>query len=241
MPPHHRSLGVVTVRQVLLIRHGQASFRAADYDRLSPLGEEQSQRLGTWLAASGPAPDLVAVGPRQRHLRTAELCLGTAGIDRPLLQLDGLDEVDHNELLARLRPDLTGPEALRAEMKQATDPYRAFQALFESAIARWISGTHDTEYTLTWPNFRDRTLHALQTLAEHDAKTIWAFTSGGPIAVLTNAIIEAPIAQTFKLSWPLVNTSLTRLRLGKRGPSLVTYNTWPHLERTEDQHLVTLR
>ncbi|RDS84363.1 histidine phosphatase family protein [Dyella psychrodurans] len=229
------------MRSVLLIRHGQASFRAADYDRLSELGEEQSRRLGTWLAATSPTPDLVAVGPRQRHLRTAELCLQTAGIDRPLLHLDGLDEVDHEELLARLRPDLAAPDALRTELKQSPDPYRAFQQLFSAAIARWIAGAHDNDYTLTWSQFRDRAMATLKVLADQDAKTIWAFTSGGPIAVLTNAVIEAPVEQTFKLSWPLVNTSLTRLRMGKHAPSLITYNTWPHLERIEDRHLITHR
>jgi len=231
----------VTVRSVLLIRHGQASFRAADYDRLSPLGEEQSRRLGAWLASTDRAPDLVAIGPRERHRRTAQLCLQAAGVEPPLLELDGLDEVDHEELLARLRPDLASPEALRAELKQTSDPYRAFQQLFVAAIERWTGGAHDAHYTLTWPSFRTRALDALQTLAEHGAKNIWAFTSGGPIAVLTNTIVGAPAGQTFKLSWPLVNTSLTRLRLSKQGHALVTYNAWPHLARMEDSALVTHR
>ena len=47
--------------------------------------------------------------------------------------------------------------------------------------------------------------------------------------------------QTFKLSWSLVNTSLTRLRLGRHGATLVTYNAWPHLEQADEDHLVTLR
>lgn len=231
----------MTVRSVLLIRHGQASFRSADYDRLSPVGGEQSRRLGAWLAATDTAPDLVATGPRERHLRTAELCLQAAGIDRELLRLDGLDEVDHEELLARLRPDLATPEALRADLKQTPDPYRAFQQLFVAAIERWTDGAHDAEYTLAWPSFRERALSALQTLADHGAKNIWAFTSGGPIAVLTNAVIGAPTAQAFKLSWPLVNTSLTQLRLSSSAHALITYNAWPHLARMEDRELVTHR
>jgi broad specificity phosphatase PhoE len=229
------------MRSVLLIRHGQASFRSADYDRLSEMGEEQSRRLGAWLAACGTEPDLVAIGPRLRHRRTAELCLIAAGVKRPLLQLDGLDELDHQELLARLRPDLDGPEAMHKALKQTPDPYRAFQELFAAAVARWTSGTHDADYTQSWPRFREQVLQALQTLSAHAGETVWAFTSGGPIAVLANAAVDAPIAQTFKLSWPLVNTSMTRLRLGKSGASLTTYNAWPHLERHEDQHLVTLR
>ncbi|MBE1160178.1 histidine phosphatase family protein [Dyella acidiphila] len=229
------------MRSVLLIRHGQASFRAADYDHLSEVGEEQSRRLGAWLASCGEVPDLVAIGPRQRHRRTAELCLAAAGIDRPLLQLDGLDEVDHQELLARLRPDLAEEGALYRALKQTPDPYRAFQEMFAAAIARWVEGEHDAQYTQTWSGFRAQVLQALEVLAGHPAKTIWAFTSGGPIAVLANRVLDAPIAQTFTLSWPLVNTSTTRLRLGRNGASLVTYNAWPHLQRSEDQSLVTLR
>jgi len=231
----------VSACSLLLIRHGQASFGEDDYDRLSPLGEEQSRRLGVWLGASGSTPDLIAIGPRERHRRTAELCLEAAGIDREPLTLDGLDEVDHHELLARHRPDLSGPGALRAELKQALDPHRAFQRLFADAVARWVDGAHDTEYQLTWPSFRSNVLQALQTLTSHPARTTWAFTSGGPIAVLTNTLTEAPLAQTFKLSWPLVNTGLTRLRLGQRGATLITYNAWPHLEHANDHHLVTLR
>jgi broad specificity phosphatase PhoE len=229
------------MRSVLLIRHGQASFRSADYDRLSDVGEEQSRRLGAWLAACGAPPDLVAIGPRQRHRRTAELCLAAAGFERPLLQMDGLDELDHQELLTRLRPNLDGPEAIHQTLKQTPDPYRAFQELFAAAVARWTSGDHDADYTQSWPRFRDQVLQTLQTLSAHTVETIWAFTSGGPIAVLTNAAVDAPISQTFKLSWPLINTSMTRLRLGKSGVSLATYNAWPHLERREYQHLVTLR
>jgi broad specificity phosphatase PhoE len=229
------------MRSLLLIRHGQASFRSADYDRLSEVGEEQSRRLGAWLAAGGTEPDLVAIGPRVRHRRTAELCLAAAAVERPLLQLDGLDELDHQELLARLRPDLAAPEAIHQALKQTSDPYRAFQELFAAAVARWTGGDHDADYTLSWPRFRAQVLETLQTLSSHAANTIWAFTSGGPIAVATNAAVEAPAAQTFKLSWPLVNTSITRLRLGKSGTSLTTYNAWPHLERREDQHLITLR
>ena len=35
---------------LFLVRHGQASFGADDYDRLSPTGHEQSRLLGEYLA-----------------------------------------------------------------------------------------------------------------------------------------------------------------------------------------------
>ncbi len=44
------------VSRILLVRHGQASWGADDYDQLSPLGDEQSRVLGAALAARGITP-----------------------------------------------------------------------------------------------------------------------------------------------------------------------------------------
>jgi broad specificity phosphatase PhoE len=229
------------MRELLLIRHGQASFHAEDYDQLSSIGAQQSVLLGEWFAECGVKPDLVAMGPRARHRDTTLPCLKAAGVDASPVVLSGLDEVDHIELLARLRPELATPGALRAAMKQEADPYRAFQRLFVDALTRWTGGKHDAEYTHSWDGFRDNVLGALQQLIESPANAIWAFTSGGPIAVIATALLHTPEAKTFDLSWSLVNTGVTRLRLGSRGASVVTYNTWPHLERARDERLVTLR
>ncbi len=70
---------------------------------------------------------------------------------------------------------------------------------------------------------------------------VWAFTSGGPIGVLAGAAVGLPVEQGFRMSWPLLNTSLSRLRVGTRGTTLVGYNAWPHLERHDLHALLTLR
>ena len=53
-----------------LVRHGQASFGAADYDRLSELGERQSERLGRYWAERGLRFDAVITGTLRRHAQT---------------------------------------------------------------------------------------------------------------------------------------------------------------------------
>lgn len=226
---------------MLLVRHGQASFGTADYDRLSPLGEEQSQRLGQWLRQAGRSPDLVVTGTLRRHVQTAGLCLDAAGVSAPRITLTGLDEFDHEEVLARHRPDLASHDALLAELAQSDDPHRVFQHLFVAAVARWVGGEFDHEYTSSWPAFRAKVLLGLQALAGQHARTIWAFTSGGPIAVMVNALVGAPIADTFALSWPLANTSISRLSLGAQGHALISYNGWPHLEGGAAKRLVSYR
>lgn len=226
---------------VLLIRHGQASFGAADYDRLSPLGEEQSRRLGRWLKQSGQAPDLVAVGPLRRHVRTADLCVEAAGVTAPRISMAGLDEFDHEEVLARYRPDLPSTEALMREMARSDDPHRTFQRTYAAAVARWVSGEFDHEYARSWSAFRAGVMDGLQILAAQEARSIWAFTSGGPIAVIANALVGAPVADTFALSWPLVNTSTSRLTVSARRSNLISYNGWPHLEGVDAADMVTYR
>ena len=226
---------------MLLIRHGQASFGTADYDRLSPLGEEQSRRLGRWLKQSGTAPDLVVVGPRRRHAHTADLCVEAAGVTAPRLTITGLDEFDHEEVLARHRPDLASHDALLAELARLENPHRAFQLMFSEAVARWTSNKFDQEYSRSWTAFREAVMEGMQALAAQEVRTIWAFTSGGPIAVITNALVGAPIADAFTLSWPLVNTSTSRVSIGAKRKSLISYNGWPHLEGVNSTDLVTYR
>jgi broad specificity phosphatase PhoE len=55
-----------------LIRHGQASFGADDYDNLSPKGIEQSVALGEALSQQESKFDHVIVGPHRRHIQTFE-------------------------------------------------------------------------------------------------------------------------------------------------------------------------
>jgi broad specificity phosphatase PhoE len=226
---------------VLLIRHGQASFGTADYDRLSPLGEEQSRRLGRWLKQTGNTPDLVVVGPLRRHAHTADLCVEAAGVTAPRITIAGLDEFDHEEVLARYRPDLASHDALLAELARLENPHRAFQLMFSEAVARWTSNKFDQEYSRSWTAFREAVMEGMQALAAQEVRTIWAFTSGGPIAVITNALVGAPIADAFTLSWPLVNTSTSRVSIGAKRKSLISYNGWPHLEGANSTDLVTYR
>ncbi len=229
------------MRSLLLIRHGQASFGAADYDRLSAVGEEQSRRLGQWLQRAGQAPDLIAVGSLRRHVRTADLCVEAAGVTAPRIHVAGLDELDHEEILARSRPDLAAPGVLQAELERVDDPHRMFQRLYATAVERWIGGDFAHEYSRSWNEFRAGVMEGLQLLAAQKASTIWAFTSGGPIAVIVNALVAAPVERTFALNWPLVNTSISTIALGTRRNHLVSYNAWPHLQAADDAHLITHR
>ncbi|WP_323122086.1 histidine phosphatase family protein [Burkholderia alba] len=228
---------------LFLIRHAQASFGADDYDCLSPLGERQAALLGAWFARRGRRPGRIVTGRLRRHAQTAQGCLRAAGVEAPALVLPGLDELDADELLAGYRPDLTSPDALRRVLAAEADPRRAFQTLFAAAVARWMAGTHDHAYRVTWTQFQAAVRGAWDELAQQPARELWVFTSGGPIGVIAAALLGVPPERSFDLSWPLVNTSVSRIHIGRRARQLISYNGWAHLESDGDagESLVTHR
>nr|WP_250636970.1 phosphoglycerate mutase family protein [Alteromonas stellipolaris] len=57
---------------IYLVRHGQASFGAANYDKLSDLGAQQSKWLGHYFKQRDITFDSVFMGDMVRHRETAE-------------------------------------------------------------------------------------------------------------------------------------------------------------------------
>ncbi|QWP75481.1 histidine phosphatase family protein [Lysobacter sp. K5869] len=225
-----------------LIRHGQAAFGSDDYDRLSELGREQSRLLGAALAPLAGEGDLAICGGMRRHRETAEECLGAmaspqaesaaraSGAMAPTCD-ERWNEFDHVQILARHRPEYADHARLRADLKAENDPHRAFQTLFAAAMQRWAGGEFDRDYDEPWPAFRARCLAAAQAAADAagGARNVWIFTSGGPIAAITQALLDAPQAQALRLSWTLVNASHTQVHAARGGLRLSTFNGHAHL------------
>lgn len=239
--------------QIYLVRHGQASFGAADYDRLSELGVEQSRLLGDWLTRCRQSFNEVVMGSLRRHRQTAEACLfAIPDGARPAggWQTDpGFDEYDHVEMLVRYRPELGDPQFSERLFAKSDNPRREFHRLFTEAMARWMSGRHDADYREPWHAFRQRVLGALQrlTAGSERARTTIVFTSGGPIAAICQHLVGIPDSQAAELNGSLVNSGVTRLlyQSGKDGQpgrvSLSYLNCFPHLEQTGRRDTVTYR
>ncbi len=231
---------------VYLVRHGQASFGADDYDRLSPLGEEQARLLGGWARDCGFDLGQVALGTARRHRQSAEQCLtayGAGPVAQDWIVDAGFDEFDHHEVMIRFRPDLAEPGALGRFLTQSDHPHRAFQQMFAAAVARWVGGAHDSDYRESWPAFRRRCQAGLDRLMAtvDPARQVWVFTSAGTIGALLQGVLAIPDARIFELNWALVNTGVTQLRCRPGGVSLGYFNGQAHLERRRRPGLITYR
>src|SRR4249920_1637328 len=123
---------------LLLVRHGQASAGAADYDCLSERGELQSRRLGRWLADSGHRFDAVLVGGMRRHRQTFE-AIAQAYVERgmplPTPQTDGdLDEFDHHAVFdGFIQANPQHP----AVLARSSGGLQALGAMIHAALGAW--------------------------------------------------------------------------------------------------------
>jgi broad specificity phosphatase PhoE len=221
---------------ILLVRHGQASFGAEEYDALSELGVRQARVLGEALRDRG-AFDLAVCGSMRRHRQTAEACLG-AGL---AVDVDaGWNEYDHEGVIAAHEPRYEDPAALAADLAAAPDPRRAFQALFSSAVARWVRG--ESGYAESFVAFRDRTIAAAERMTARLGKgaTAIVFTSGGPISAICSRLLGMPDARALELQWTLANASVTKLIARGAELRVSTLNEHGWFERG-DRALLTYR
>jgi broad specificity phosphatase PhoE len=214
---------------LLLVRHGQASWAADDYDVLSETGWEQSRLLGKAFAARGIAPEIVVAGSMRRHRETAEACLGELSLPPALEVDDGWNEFDHVAMLASHPAPFGDRKPTKAE----------FQEWFEAATDRWTAGEHDDEYAESFTAFTDRVGSALRRTAEEvGSRTAVVFTSGGPVAWAAASLLtdrHESAAELWRRFNPVcVNSGVSRLVTGRRGTTVVSFNEHSHLDGVPD-------
>jgi broad specificity phosphatase PhoE len=232
----------IPMSTLLLVRHGQASFFSSDYDRLSPLGEEQSRRLGRFWAERRFQVDAVFTGPRARQVRTAtlagEVCAEAGLIWPSATQIDELDEMQTEALLENALPALSSknPEvqALLASFQAAQDRSQAaksFQRLYERVVHAWVAGELDAGGVEPWVDFCARVQRGIAKLtsAEGSGRTILAFTSGGPIGAAMQLALGTSQETTVELSWMVRNAAISEFLFSGKRFTLSSFNAIPHL------------
>lgn len=213
---------------ILLLRHGQASFGAANYDVLSPKGFRQAEVLGRSLLARGVHLDAAVSGTLARQRDTARTTLAAAGAGNLAAQVDpGWDEYDHDGVYAGFAADQLGtPPVDPAEVS------RAFQDRLEVALASWSAGTEGTGVRPEWTAFSARVAAATDAVVAGlgSGQTVAVFTSGGVISAVCARLLALPPAAVVAFNRVTVNAAITKVVCGRRGATLVSFNDHAHFE-----------
>jgi broad specificity phosphatase PhoE len=237
--------------QLTLVRHGQASFMAENYDKLSPLGELQSLKLGEFWLKNGVTFDLAFQGPAQRHRHTASIVADVyrrAGAPWPEpATIADLDEFDAATLFRVLTPLLVEAhpsvrclhEAYQEGANSKEAPF-LMERLFEEVARHWSIGTVLSPGLESWSEFYTRVVRGIQHVRAVSPKSSRSvcFTSGGPIAVTVGLAQGSAPQKTIELVWVSRNSSYSEFLFSGERFSLSSFNTNPHLD---DRALLTYR
>jgi broad specificity phosphatase PhoE len=242
---------LVPMSVLTLVRHGQASYMAEDYDRLSPLGEEQARKLGEFWVRHGIGFDLCYHGPAKRHRRTAEIaaeCIVAAGLPWPEMRaLPELDEFDAFRVMQVMTPRLIEADPVIREMnddfrrnQQSPEAGRKLQKLFEAVSRHWCSGEFDMPEVESWSQFRARVQSGVAQMRTEagSGKNVVAITSGGPISATVADVMKLTPLVAIELLWLSRNCSFSEFLFSGDRYSMHSFNSIPHFD---DRRLLTYR
>ncbi|MBC54923.1 MAG: histidine phosphatase [Gammaproteobacteria bacterium] len=219
--------------QLYLVRHGQASFGAANYDQLSPLGYQQAQWLGEHFRELGIHFDRAVTGSLSRQQQTAQAVLAGIGQTLPVHVDDGFNEFDFHGLAA-IYCRFSG-----IPLPGTDNGGREFFQMLRKAMIAWSRGElhaadADTDEPVleTWEQFHDRVQQALQQLiAREQEETVLAVSSGGAMAMALSQVLQCGVDTLINLNMQTRNTGVHHLFYNQRGYQLAGFNSLAHLQR----------
>jgi broad specificity phosphatase PhoE len=229
---------------VFLVRHGQASFGASNYDELSAAGITQARLLAGHWRSLGIALDAVYCGTLRRQVDTARVLLdryAADGIAMPEPIIDpAFNEYSFQPLLMAHALRTTGSE--HPDWARFKADQRAFYAFFEDAVLAWTRGEIDAGGE-SWPAFQARCVDGLERVfgALGRGQAVAVFSSGGPIGVMVQRLLDLSDVATIRLKFTLYNAAVSQVLHDGNRATLTSFNTVAHLEHPDRRHLLTNR
>jgi broad specificity phosphatase PhoE len=215
-----------------LVRHGQASLGADDYDNLSELGRRQSVRLGQYFASKSLQFEAVLTGSLKRHAQTWDgIKSGMADTDTlaPALTPSiwpGLNEYDSEAVIASVHPAPTArpvtPEA-----------YRMHFRVLREGLLQWASGAVVPQGMPGYADFVHGICAALDHVRNQYSGNVLLVSSGGPIATAVAQLLGTSPEAFVELNMRLRNTAVSEFAFNPKRHSLLTFNTLPHLDEPQ--------
>ena len=216
-----------------LVRHGQASFGEADYDRLSELGHKQSRRLGEYFAEKGITFDAVVTGTLRRHAETFNGIAQGMDLKAEALAWPGLNEYDSEAVIGAIHPH-------KLEKPTSPEMYRHHFRLLRDGLSQWMAGVVSPRGMPSYREFVHGVTSALDHVrAQHHGKNVLVVSSGGPISTAVGQVLGTSPETTIELNLRIRNSSVTEFAFTPKRHMLVTYNTLPHLDDASYKDWVT--
>lgn len=230
--------------EIILIRHGQASFGADDYDCLSELGLRQAAEAGKFLARCDPDITAIYSGELKRQQHTGELIASAhSGINNIFFD-SGFDEIDMDMLIKLLIPLMIKKDENLKHMLLCDDgSKKSYQKILKRVFMFWVLQGPSIGGLPSWKEFSKRVGDSFREVISNQgagSKTV-VISSGGVIATLAQQAMGVPDTHVYSLFEAVLNASLTRFFYNNRGDiALQSFNDVSYLS-AEDELLISYR
>jgi len=218
--------------QLYLVRHGQASLGADDYDQLSALGAQQSQRLGEHWRAQGLQFDAVITGTLKRHAQTLHGIQQGLGSSHEALLWPGLNEYDSEAVIRTIQK---GP------LTKPTTPegYREHFRLLRDGLTQWMAGVVSPQGMPSYVDFVQGVSSALDHVRQNHDGNVLLVSSGGPIATAVAQVLQLSPETSIELNLRIRNSAVSEFSFNPKRHSLISFNTITHLESPTHKGWIT--
>ncbi|WP_332670022.1 histidine phosphatase family protein [Aromatoleum sp.] len=218
--------------ELYLVRHGQASFGADNYDQLSSLGQQQGQLLGEYFAERDIAFDHILIGTMNRHRQTADAIFQGSTEGASFKEHPGLNEYNFGALF-----DGLGDEHRELQL-QARKGKQDFYKALRQVLLLWMEDRIEGPIPETWSHFQQRVADARNYIQGLKGR-ILAVSSGGVMAAIAQQTLGAPIEKVISLNLQINNCSFCRYFFNADSFHLATFNSIPYFDRADRLNLIT--
>ena len=212
---------------IYLIRHGQASFGAEDYDKLSELGCRQATVVGEYFRDSGVHFDAVYSGDLSRQRETARLAIASQTREVPHHIDPRFNEIQNEAQLKYLMPEVVKINpTIQALLEKGLSSSKNYQKVIDAVFNYWVSPACADPRIQSWAEFSAGTRQAIAEIIENQGggKTIGIFTSGGTLATIVAQVLGLGGEKTYQFYEPVLNCSITQLFYSRSRVSLSYFN-----------------
>jgi len=227
--------------ELFLIRHGQASFGADNYDQLSELGYQQSRLLGAYFAERSIIFDAQVAGAMQRHHQTLDgINEGMGGnVTKPYLSHVGFNEYDFKAMM-RSYSKRYPSDTLVKQVSDTPGDKKVYYRLLRQVLTLWSEDGLD-DVPETWPQFCQRVQDARRVVQDM-AKTyrrILVASSGGAISLFVGTVLNLVPEKIIELNLQMRNTGISHFYFNPEKISLTSFNGIAHLDQPTSSQLIT--
>jgi broad specificity phosphatase PhoE len=223
------------VSELYLVRHGQASFGAKNYDKLSELGHQQARWLGEYFTTRDIIFSHAFMGDMVRHRETTQGIIDGSNQSLIIKVDKGFNEFNFQNIgdsYLSLNPQSSLP----------VDPKPAdFYRLLKLAMYAWSEDLLP-KHTLdeSWLDFKHRVQTALHSVCHQESdKPILIVSSGGAISMLLSLVLGLDAKQVIELNMQVRNTSISHFYFNKSNIRLSSFNNIPHLDSPDRLDSIT--